>query len=227
MLREHGTVVVEAAPDYWRVEPGPLAGLDRAIEPDLSSASAFLAAAAATGGRVALLGWPEATEQPGRLLPGLLEAFGCRCTVEAGRLVVEGPPRLSGVDLDLHEYGEATPTLCALAVLADGPSRLRGVGHLRLQETDRLAALAEEFGRLGARITVTDDGLAIDPAPLTGGVLDPRADHRLAMAYAVVGLVVPGVEVLDVATTGKTVPDFPDRWTRLVAGRPLSGRATG
>jgi 3-phosphoshikimate 1-carboxyvinyltransferase len=106
--------------------------------------------------------------------------------------------------------------LCALAVLADGPSRLRGVAHLRLQETDRLAALAEEFGRLGALIDVTDDGLAITPAPLSGATLDPRADHRLAMAYAVVGLVVPGVSVLDIGTTGKTVPDFPQRWTALV-----------
>ena len=118
--------------------------------------------------------------------------------------------------MDLHEYGEATPTLCALAVLADSPSRLRGVAHLRWQETDRLAALAAEFGRLGARVEVTADGLAITPAPLTGGVLDPRSDHRLAMAYAVVGLVVPGVEVLDIGTTAKTVPGFPERWNALV-----------
>ncbi len=217
MLREHGAVVDDSEPDVWRVEPGPLTRIDRAIEPDLSSASAFLAAAAATGGQVTLEGWPDATEQPGRLLPELLEAFGCRCEAGDGRLVVTGPERLLGVDLDLHEYGEATPTLCALAVLASGPSRLRGVAHLRLQETDRLAALAEEFGRLGARISVTDDGLAIEPAPLHGATLDPRADHRLAMAYAVVGLVVPGVAVLDIATTGKTVPDFPERWTALVA----------
>jgi 3-phosphoshikimate 1-carboxyvinyltransferase len=223
MLREHGAVVDDTAPDVWRVEPGPLSGVDRAIEPDLSSASAFLAAAAATGGQVTLEGWPGVTEQPGRLLPELLEAFGCRCETGGGRLVVTGPARLAGVDLDLHEYGEATPTLCALAVLASGPSRLRGVAHLRLQETDRLAALAEEFGRLGARIEVTDDGLAIQPAPLQGAVLDPRADHRLAMAYAVVGLVVPGVSVLDVATTGKTVPDFPHRWAALVSGTAPAG----
>ncbi len=225
MLRENGASVDDTVDDVWRVAPGPLSPLDRTIEPDISSASAFLAAAAATGGRVALEDWPAATEQPGRLLPGLLEAFGCRCAVSDGRLVVEGPDRLRGADLDLHEYGEATPTLCALAVLADGPSRLRGVAHLRLQETDRLAALAEEFGRLGARIEITDDGLAIEPAPLTGATLDPRADHRLAMAYAVVGLVVPGVQVVDVATTAKTVPDFPERWAELVATGPRA--ATG
>lgn len=216
MLRESGASVDDSTPDVWAVAPGRLHGLERAIEPDLSSASAFLAAAAATGGRVTLEGWPVETEQPGRLLPDLLEAFGCRCTVDGDRLTVVGPDRLAGVDLDLHEYGEVTPTLCALTVLASGPSRLRGVGHLRLQETDRLAALAEELGRLGARVEVTEDGLAVTPAPLSGGTLDPRADHRLAMAYAVVGLAVPGVRVTDIATTGKTVPDFPDRWAALV-----------
>ena len=110
------------------------------------------------------------------------------------------------------------PTITALATLAEGPSRLRGIAHLRLQETDRLAALAEELGRLGARVTVTADGLVIDPTPLHGGTLDPRADHRLAMAYAVVGLVVPGVLIRDIATTGKTVPEFPRRWMQMLAG---------
>src|SRR4051794_3561981 len=206
MLRESGAVVDDGTPDVWTVSPGRLRGLDRAIEPDLSSASAFLAAAAATGGEVTLEGWPAATEQPGRLLPQLLEEFGCSCRFEDGRLEVGGPQRLQGVDLDLHEYGEATPTLCALTLLADGPSRLRGVAHLRLQETDRLAALAEEFGRLGADIAVTDDGLAIRPAPLSGGTLDPRSDHRPAMADAGGGPVGAGGRGVDVGTTGKTVP---------------------
>lgn len=233
MLREHGADVDEPDPGspggisgsssgsssghvVWHVRPGPLAPVQRVIEPDLSSASAFLAAAAATAGEVVLADWPAVTQQPGRLLPGLLEAFGCVTTVAGGRLTVRGPQRLAGVDLDLHAYGEAAPTLAALAVLANGPSRLRGIAHLRLQETDRLAMLAQELGRLGAAIEVTDDGLAITPAPLHGGLVDPHADHRLAMAYAVVGLVVPGVEVLDVATVGKTVPDFPRRWAGLV-----------
>ena len=118
------------------------------------------------------------------------------------------------------DYGEAVPTLTAIAIFADSPTRLRGIAHLRGQETDRLAALAEEFGRLGARITVTDDGLHITPAPLAadGTVLDPRADHRLAMAYAVAGLRVPGVHVSDIATTAKTMPDFTERWAQLLTG---------
>jgi len=221
MLREHGATVVEPDEDAvgkltWVVQPGRLHPVDRLIEPDLSSASAFLAAAAATGGEVVLEGWPAGTEQPGRLLPGLLEAFGCSCLVAGGHLTVRGPDRLSGADLDLHSYGEAAPTLCALAVLAEGPSRLRGIAHLRLQETDRLAALAHELGLLGARVEVTEDGLAVTPAPLHGGVLDPHADHRLAMAFAVVGLAVPGVEVREISTVAKTVPDFPERWAGLL-----------
>jgi 3-phosphoshikimate 1-carboxyvinyltransferase len=140
--------------------------------------------------------------------------------VERRGLVVRGPARLQGIDVDLHEYGEAAPTFTALAVLADGPSRLRGIAHLRLQETDRLGALAGELGRLGARISVTDDGLAITPAPLHGGTLDPHDDHRLAMAFAVVGLAVPGVRITDIDTTAKTVPGFPARWSALLAGAP-------
>jgi 3-phosphoshikimate 1-carboxyvinyltransferase len=221
MLRDAGASVDDSEPGRWMVAPGGLRATTYAIEPDLSSASAFLAAAAVTAGRVRLANWPAGTAQPGRLLPELLTAFGCRCEITAaGELEVVGPDRLRGADLDLGDYGEAVPTFAAIALFADSPTRLRGIAHLRGHETDRLAALAEEFGRLGARIAVTSDGLEITPAPLVadGAVLDPRADHRLAMAYAVAGLRVPGVQVSDIATTGKTMPDFPDRWARLLAG---------
>jgi 3-phosphoshikimate 1-carboxyvinyltransferase len=217
-LRRAGAVVDDRTEGVWAVAPGPLVTVDRDVEPDLSTASAFLAAAAATAGQVVLRDWPEVTEQPGAMLPALLEAMGCVCTPTPAGLSVRRPGRLAGIDVDLHDYGEAVPTLTALATLADAQSRLRGVGHLRFQETDRLAALAEQLGRLGARITVTADGLVVDPAPLHGGTLDPRADHRLAMAFAVVGLVVPGVLIRDIATTGKTVPDFPRRWMQMLAG---------
>jgi 3-phosphoshikimate 1-carboxyvinyltransferase len=218
MLRQAGAVVDDSVFGHWTVNPGPLRPTTYVIEPDLSSASAFLAAAAVTGGRVRLAGWPAETSQPGRLLPQLLTEFGCTVTVtDEGDLEVTGPGRLHGADLDLSEYGEVVPTLTAMALFAGSPTRLRGIAHLRGQETDRLAALAEEFGKLGAHIEVTTDGLAITPAALCGGaVLDPRADHRLAMAYAVAGLLVDDVRVADIATTGKTVPDFPQLWASLL-----------
>jgi len=219
-LRRFGAGVDAATPNRWRVAPGPLAGVDARVEPDLSSASAFLAAALVTGGTVTLVDWPAETTQPGRLLPGLLEAMGARASVTPAGLRVTGGGRLRGLYADLSSYGEAVPTLAAVAVLADTPSRLRGVRHLRGQETDRLRALAEELGALGARVTETADGLAVEPAPLTGATLDPRADHRLAMAFAVVGLAVPGVRVRDIATVGKTLPDFVDRWAAMLGAGP-------
>jgi len=205
-------------PPTWRVLPGRPRAHDRAIEPDLNSAAPFLAAAVATGGDVLIPDWPEVTTQPGRMLPGLLEAMGAQADWTPAGLRVRGGGEVHGLDADLGDIGEAAPVLTALAVLADSPSRLRGIAHLRLHETDRLAALAEQLGRLGADITVTEDGLAIRPAPLRGARLDPLADHRLAMTYAVVGLRVPGITVDDIATTGKTVPEFPAMWAAMLAG---------
>ncbi|HVU74088.1 MAG TPA: 3-phosphoshikimate 1-carboxyvinyltransferase [Mycobacteriales bacterium] len=219
-LRDAGATV-ETAPNRWRVEPGPLRGADVTVEPDLSSASAFLAAAVATGGEVRLAGWPPTTTQPGRSTPALLERMGATTSLGPDGLVVRGnPDGIRGVDADLRDNPEVVPAVTALAVLAQTPSRLRGIAHLRVQETDRLRALSEELGLLGADVRETEDGLEITPAPLHAPdrPLDPRADHRLAMAYAVVGLAVPGVTVDDVATVGKTVPDFTARWSALVGG---------
>lgn len=221
-LRRAGAEVT-VGENEWTVAPGPLTLPDTTIETDLSTASAFLAAAAVTAGTVTMEDWPLDTTQPGKQLPELLTAFGCTVevvTTETGAdLVVKGPDELQGIDVDLHEYGESAATFTALAVLAKTPTRLRGIAHLRGHETDRLAALAEELGKLGADITVEDDGLSIRPAPLasTSAVLNPRADHRLAMAYAVVGLVIPGVLVSDIATTSKTISDFEARWHAMLA----------
>lgn len=227
MLREHGARV-EVEADRWQIAPGPLRAIDRVVEPDLSSASAFLAAAAATGGEVRIPRWPRTTDQPGAVLPDLLARMGCSARFDDHALVVEGPGRLHGLDADLRDAPELALTLAALAVLADSPSRLRGIAHLRLQESDRLAVIAEQLGLLGARIAVTDDGLAVTPAALapTDAVLDPHADHRLAMSYAVVGLAVPGVRISDIATTGKTVPGFASIWERLVSGHESAQPAT-
>ncbi|MDQ1701863.1 MAG: 3-phosphoshikimate 1-carboxyvinyltransferase [Frankiaceae bacterium] len=218
MLRGAGAVVDDSVRDVWRVEPGVLRAQDLVIEPDLSNAAAFAAAALVTGGRVHIRDWPPETTQPGALVPDFFTRMGATCTFEDGGLTVVGPDRLAGFDADLHEAGELTPVLVAVAALAASPSRFTGVGHIRLHETDRLAALAKEFGNLGADVTELDDGLEIRPATLHGGEFATYDDHRLAHAAAIVGLAVPGVLVDNIATTAKTMPDFAQRWSRMVAG---------
>lgn len=216
MLREAGVSVDDSEPDTWRVEPGPIAAREWRVEPDLSNATPFLAAAALTGGAVTIPDWPERTTQAGDRIRGILGAMGCETTLSPDGLTVLGPPKLSGVDIDLRDAGELTPTVAALAALADSPSVLRGIAHLRGHETDRLAALAAELTGLGGHVTETPDGLAIRPVRLRGGVWHAYADHRMATAGAIVGLAVPGVEVDDIATTTKTMPDFPGMWARML-----------
>jgi 3-phosphoshikimate 1-carboxyvinyltransferase len=201
----------------WRVAPGPIWPRDWAVEPDLSNAAVFLAAAAVTGGRVTVAGWPAGSTQPGVEILSVLAQAGC--TVEAGPdgMTVSGPDTLTGVDVDLHDASELTPTVAAVAALASGPSRIRGVAHIRGHETDRLAALVAEITGLGGDANETADGLEIRPAPLHGGPWRAYADHRMATAGALIGLVVPGVEVDDIAATDKTIPDFPGRWADLLA----------
>jgi 3-phosphoshikimate 1-carboxyvinyltransferase len=215
-LAEFGAAV-EAAPPRWRAA-GPLRGRDLAVEPDLSNAGPFLAAALVTGGRVRAPGWPRATTQAGDLLRQHLRAFGAEVSWADGTLSVEAGDGIVGVDLDLTAAGELAPALAALAVLADGPSRLRGIAHLRGHETDRLAALAAEIGRLGGRARQLPDGLEIEPGRLAGAVVETYGDHRMAAFAAIVGLAVPGVMASDIAATAKTMPDFPERWARLAAG---------
>ncbi|MDQ3578925.1 MAG: 3-phosphoshikimate 1-carboxyvinyltransferase [Actinomycetota bacterium] len=216
MLRAAGVTVDTAETNTWRVEPGAITARDWAIEPDLSNATPFLAAAAVTGGEVTVTGWPTTTTQPGDAIRGILEQMGCQVTLSDGALTVRGPALLAGVDIDLHEVGELTPTVAALAALADGPSRLRGIAHLRGHETDRLAALTAEITGLGGEAVETEDGLRIQPVPLHGGGWGTYADHRMATAGAIIGLVVDGVEVEDIATTAKTMPDFPRLWTAML-----------
>lgn len=219
MLRAVGVDVDDAEPDVWRVAPGPVAAHDWEVEPDLSNATPFLAAAAVTAGTVTVPGWPTTTTQPGDAIRGVLSRMGCAVSLVDGALTVTGPDRLVGVDEDLHEVGELTPTIAALCAVADGPSHLRGIAHLRGHETDRLAALAAELGELGCRVTETDDGLRIAPAPLTAADRAWRSydDHRMATAGAVLGLVVPGLIVDDVGTTAKTLPGFAAMWARMLA----------
>jgi 3-phosphoshikimate 1-carboxyvinyltransferase len=221
MLRAAGVEVDDSAADVWQVAPGPVAAREWTVEPDLSGAAVFLAAAAVTGGTVTVLGWPRASVQPGAAILGVLEQFGCHVAAAPDGMTVRGPDRLEGVDVDLHEVGELAPTVAAVAALATTPSRLRGIAHLRGHETDRLAALATELTALGGEVSETADGLEIRPRAMRGRPDRPwgsYADHRMAMAGAVVGLVVPGVAVDDVGCTSKTIPDFAGRWDGLLAG---------
>ncbi|TDE56089.1 3-phosphoshikimate 1-carboxyvinyltransferase [Nonomuraea mesophila] len=218
LLRAAGVSVDDGERDVWRVEPGPIAARDVTVEPDLSNAAPFLAAALVTGGTVTVPSWPAETTQPGDALRGLLTSMGATVTRTAD-LVVTGTGRITGIDADLHEVGELTPTIAALAALASTPSRIRGVSHLRGHETDRLAALAAEINRLGGDAEETDDGLVIRPRPLRGGTFHSYDDHRMATAGAVIGLAVPGVRVENIATTAKTLPDFVQMWTAMLDPR--------
>ncbi|MDN5720396.1 3-phosphoshikimate 1-carboxyvinyltransferase [Corynebacterium sp.] len=221
MLREAG-VRVDTEFNRWTVHPGPVAGRHWAVEPDLSNATPFLAAAAVTGGTVRIPDWPATTSQPGDQFRVILQDMGVEVEhhTHSGVLEVRGDADtpLQGISWDLHDVGELTPTVAALCALAEGRSHLYGIAHLRGHETDRLAALQRELSSLGCGVTQTDDGLVIDPQPLTGGVWHTYADHRMATAGAVLGLVTDDVLVEDIATTAKTLPDFDLRWTQMVEG---------
>jgi 3-phosphoshikimate 1-carboxyvinyltransferase len=214
-LAEHG-VRVTATGRGWRVAPGPIAALDRVIEPDLSNAAPFLAAALVTGGRVTVRDWPEVTTQPGAQLDRLLAAMGAEVTRTADGLQVTGGAVVRPLVADLGQVGELTPVLAALCALADGPSRLTGIGHLRGHETDRLQALDEVLTAVGATVEQLPDGLVIKPGPRRPASLDSYADHRMVMAAAVLGLAVDGVQVADPGAVAKTLPDFVPRWDGLL-----------
>jgi 3-phosphoshikimate 1-carboxyvinyltransferase len=216
MLREHGVAVDDGDANRWAVAPGPVRALDRVIEPDLSNAAPFLALAAVSGGTVTVRDWPRATTQAGDALREILARMGCDVELGAEGLRVHGTGTLHGIDLDLHDAGELAPAVAALCALADSPSHLRGIAHIRGHETDRLAALATELGALGADVTEHPDGLSFRPATLHGGVFHTYADHRMAHAGVIVGAAVDGVAVEDVGTTSKTFPDFAGFWAGLL-----------
>lgn len=217
MLRDFGAdVTVDPAAQTWSVKAGPLHGKDLVIEPDLSNASPFLSIAMVCGGSITISDWPRATTQPGDQLRDIFTQMGATVELNDDGLTLTGSNSIHGIDIDLHDVGELTPSIAALAALADSPSHLRGIGHLRLHETDRLAALTREINSLGGNVVEEETALHITPAPLHAGVFHTYEDHRLATAGAVIGLVTPGIEVENVATTRKTLPDFPGLWNSLV-----------
>lgn len=216
-LRDAGAIVDDSEENTWRVEASQIHALDVVVEPDLSNAGPFLAAALVTGGRVFVPGWPQHTTQAGDALRDILDAMGADVSLTRDGLTVSGGSGVSGVDVDLHDASELTPVVAALASLADSPTVVRGVAHIRGHETDRLSALARELTALGANVDELADGLVIRPARMSGGTFHTYGDHRMVMAAAVVGLAVPGVLVQDVDTVAKTLPEFTELWQRMLA----------
>jgi 3-phosphoshikimate 1-carboxyvinyltransferase len=222
MLRDAGVRVDDSQDNQWQVARGPLSARDWAIEPDLSNAVPFLAAAVASGGIVRVTGWPEVSIQPADDILAILQKLGAEVRHGDSYLEVQGATAYGGFDVDLRDVGELTPAVAALAALASAGSvsQLRGIAHLRGHETDRLAALSAEINRLGGHCEQTPDGLVITAAAMHGGLWRSYADHRMAMAGAIVGLRVPGIEVQDIGTTAKTLPEFPRMWSDMLAGHP-------
>ena len=216
MLRERGVTIDDTMPNRWVVTPGTIQPRDLTIEPDLSNAAAFLAAAAITGGTVTVPNWPRVTLQPGDAIRVILRHVGARVALEGVNLLVQGTDHIHGVDLDLNAAAELTPVVAAIAALADHTSHIRGVAHIRGHETDRLAALETELDRLGSHVNQTDDGLTIHPRLLGGDLWHTYADHRMAQAGALLGLVVPEIVLDDIGCTNKTMPEFEHLWTTMI-----------
>lgn len=220
VLGDAGVAVSQPSNVEWIVAPAPIRAKDVQVEPDLSNATPFMAAALVCGGTVRTPAWPAQTTQPGGLAPEIFERLGATVTLDDGVLSVTGDGTVKGLGtLDLSPAGELAPTFAALAALADGPTEISGIAHLRGHETDRLAALSAEINGLGGRVNETADGLIIEPAPLQGGTFHTYHDHRMATAGAIIGLAVEGVLVENVATTAKTLPGFDEMWADMLSQR--------
>lgn len=232
MLAEHGVRIrvddADPGDATWRVDAGPIAALDRTVEPDLSNTAPFLAAAMVTGGRIVIPSWPARGLQPTNLLLAILAEMGGRYELETSSLRLAGPERVHGITVDMRDIGELVPTVTALCCFADSTSRLTGIEHIAGHETDRLAALSTEINALGGSVTRTGDGLLIEPRIMHGGPVRTYDDHRMATAAAILGLRVPGILIENVATTSKTFPGFPGAWEAMLRSRsPLDHRESG
>jgi len=215
-LADRGVIAHALSERSWRVEPGEINGGEIVIEPDLSNAGPFLAAAMVTGSRVSIPLWPTTTTQVGSHYIDLLTRMGAEVSVSAGVLSLKGNGVVLGIEADLSAAGELTPTIAALATVASSQSRLTGIRHLRGHETDRLKALATEINRVGALATELDDGLEITPGDLMPAVWRTYHDHRMATAGAIIGLKVAGLEIENIATTAKTMPGFATLWGKML-----------
>ncbi|KNY07401.1 3-phosphoshikimate 1-carboxyvinyltransferase [Microbacterium sp. GCS4] len=217
-LSRRGIRIERPAHGEWLVEAGVPRAKEIAIEPDLSNAAPFLGAALVAGGSVSVTGWPVHSTQPGALLPEILQALGAHVGRHSGTMTVKAGSEIRGLDMDLSAASELTPTLVGLAAFASGPTTIRGIGHIRMHETDRIAALITNLRALGGEAEELPDGLRIIPRPLHGGTWKAYHDHRMATTGALIGLRVPGVEIDDIGTTAKTLPEFTVLWERMLRG---------
>ena len=217
-LAHRGVHVEHPSPGEWIVPATTPRGKTVAIEPDLSNAAPFLAAAMVAGGSVTVPSWPARSTQPGGHLTEILSLLGARATRRGGAVTITGGRQIHGVDLDLSAVSELTPTLVGLAALADQPSTFTGIGHIRTHETDRIAALTSNLRAIGCGAEELEDGIRIIPSPLHGGEWKSFHDHRIATTGALIGLRTPGIVVDDIGTTGKTMPQFVWLWQRMLAG---------
>jgi 3-phosphoshikimate 1-carboxyvinyltransferase len=224
MLRQAGVEVDDSAPNRWQVRAGAVAARHWEVEPDLTNAVAFLAAAVVSGGTVRVTGWPATSVQPADNILDVFAKLNADVTHTDSFLEVRGSAGYDGFDVDLRAVGELTPSVAVLAALASpgSVSHLSGIAHLRGHETDRLAALSAEINRLGGNCAETPDGLVITATPLRPGIWHAYADHRMAMAGAIIGLRVAGVQVDDISATTKTLPEFPQLWARMLADQETS-----
>ena len=219
MLKQFGAVV-EVDKNIWSVKSGSLTGQDLTIEPDLSNAAPFMAAAMICGGSVEILDWPKSTTQPGDQLRNIFASMGARIEQTGEGLKISAGSAINGIDIDLHDVGELTPSIAAVAALASSQSTLRGIAHLRLHETDRLAALANEINNLGGDVTEGPGELLIKPAKLVASqIFKSYEDHRMATAGAIIGLAVKDLSVENIETTKKTLSDFPGMWQEMLNGK--------
>ena len=218
-LQKRGVQASQTGSASWEVLPGEISGGELAIEPDLSNAGPFLAAAMVVGGSVRVSNWPKTTTQVGNDFDGILQKMGATVERVGDDLVVSGTGSIQGIDIDLSTGGELTPVIAALAALADSPSQIRGVAHLRGHETDRISALVSEINSIGGDATETPDGMIIKPAKLHGGLWKTYEDHRMATAGAIIGLRIPGIEIEDITVTTKTIPEFVNLWKQMLKGK--------
>ena len=215
-LAKRGVKVSRLSETSWRIEPGEISGRTVEIEPDLSNAGPFMAAALVAGGTVTIENWPESTTQVGNDFVSLLTLMGGQVSRTGTGMSVTGTGEINGIEIDLSSAGELTPVIAALAALAKSKSVISGVAHLRGHETDRLKALVDEINSIGGRATETKDGLIVEPADLRGGLWKTYGDHRMATAGAIIGLRVPGIEIEDITVTSKTMPGFELLWSKML-----------